>query len=98
VGTKWYKRIDTNAYKFQGSTDEECCLPKYCSQYSTSAPTEWKRKPDKNALGSTDVECYDQKYCSEYCCIGDNMILKPNSQNHVGSTDRECCLDRRTIG
>ena len=52
----WYKKVDTNAYKWQGSTNEECCIPKYCSQYTTATPTQWKRKPQKNALGSTDVE------------------------------------------
>ena len=30
--TKWFKKVDTNHFKFQGSSDEECCHPKYCSE------------------------------------------------------------------
>ena len=30
--SKWFKKVDTNHFKFRGSTDEECCHPKYCSE------------------------------------------------------------------
>ena len=87
----WYKKVDTNAYKWPGSTNEECCVPKYCSQYTTSTPTQWKRKPQKDALGSTDVECYDQLWCSDYCCVGAGWVKKPEAGTRPGSTDAECC-------
>mmetsp|Transcript_11064 Transcript_11064/g.26635 ORF Transcript_11064/g.26635 Transcript_11064/m.26635 type:complete len:619 (+) Transcript_11064:92-1948(+) len=90
-GTMWYKRVDTNVYKWQGSTNEECCVPKFCSQYVTSTPTQWKRKPAKNAQGSTDVECYDQLWCSDYCCVGAGWVRKPEAGTRPGSTDAECC-------
>ncbi|CAJ1443330.1 unnamed protein product, partial [Effrenium voratum] len=58
-GTQWYKKVDTNAHQYLGQTDEECCFPKYCSQYVTKLPlSKWKRNNTKGLQGSTDGECY----------------------------------------
>lgn len=95
-GTMWYKRIDTNAFKWQGNSDEECCYPKYCSQYTTEFPTKWKRKevaPGAPALiGSTDHECYDAQMCEKFCgCDKEGKILRHDANNTLGSTVDECC-------
>ncbi|CAK9058414.1 unnamed protein product [Durusdinium trenchii] len=93
VGTQWYKRVDTNIYKWQGSTNEECCMPIFCSQYTTSHPTRWTRKKDPSAKGSTDMECYDPLLCSDYCCDKQaGLEHRPNADKHQGSTDEECCV------
>eukprot|EP00930_Biecheleria_cincta_P063760 TRINITY_DN4929_c0_g1_i1.p1 TRINITY_DN4929_c0_g1~~TRINITY_DN4929_c0_g1_i1.p1 ORF type:complete len:596 (+),score=107.56 TRINITY_DN4929_c0_g1_i1:53-1840(+) len=93
-GTKWYKRMDTNSLKWQGSTDEECCYPLYCSQYVTQYPTKWTRKRFTGTplLGSSDPECYDPKMCSKFCCDANkSLALVADAEGVQGSTEDECC-------
>eukprot|EP00931_Biecheleriopsis_adriatica_P068523 TRINITY_DN4246_c0_g1_i2.p1 TRINITY_DN4246_c0_g1~~TRINITY_DN4246_c0_g1_i2.p1 ORF type:complete len:809 (+),score=168.47 TRINITY_DN4246_c0_g1_i2:79-2505(+) len=92
--TTWYKKVDTNHAKHQGSTDTECCVAKRCNQYTTKFSTKYKRKADKTLLGSTDEECYDPKLCSDHCCEGTHQKLKPHAEKILGSTDAECCLPK----
>ncbi|CAE7838872.1 unnamed protein product [Symbiodinium sp. CCMP2592] len=95
TSTKWYKKIDTNHFKFRGSTDEECCHPKYCSEYTSEFPSKYRRKPEdlqgKPRLGSTEAECYDELKCSDYCCKDKVLQLKEDAAQLLGSTDQECC-------
>ncbi|CAE7773006.1 unnamed protein product [Symbiodinium microadriaticum] len=95
TSTKWYKKVDTNHFKFRGSTDEECCHPKYCSEYTTEFPSKYRRKPEdlqgKPRLGSTEAECYDELKCSDYCCKDKALQLKEDAAQLLGSTDQECC-------
>eukprot|EP00930_Biecheleria_cincta_P001144 TRINITY_DN102306_c0_g1_i1.p1 TRINITY_DN102306_c0_g1~~TRINITY_DN102306_c0_g1_i1.p1 ORF type:complete len:607 (+),score=59.51 TRINITY_DN102306_c0_g1_i1:87-1907(+) len=94
-GTKWYKKQDTNTIQWQGSTDEECCLPLFCSQYQTPYPTQWKPKENlTNAtLGSTDAECSDPIWCSSFCGCSEAQGLTrlSDAANVQGSTADECC-------
>eukprot|EP00931_Biecheleriopsis_adriatica_P054989 TRINITY_DN32421_c0_g1_i2.p1 TRINITY_DN32421_c0_g1~~TRINITY_DN32421_c0_g1_i2.p1 ORF type:complete len:594 (-),score=120.15 TRINITY_DN32421_c0_g1_i2:76-1857(-) len=90
-GTAWYKKMDTNLYKYQGQTNEECCHPIFCSQYTTKQATRWKRKSDLSLQGSTDAECYDPVFCSDHCCPKD-MVTVDDANTTQGSTDEECCL------
>eukprot|EP00931_Biecheleriopsis_adriatica_P060455 TRINITY_DN36313_c0_g1_i1.p1 TRINITY_DN36313_c0_g1~~TRINITY_DN36313_c0_g1_i1.p1 ORF type:complete len:757 (+),score=115.14 TRINITY_DN36313_c0_g1_i1:105-2375(+) len=91
-GTQWYKKEDTNNYRWQGMTNAECCVPIYCSQYTTAHPTKWKRKADASKQGSTDRECYDKLLCEDHCCKKP-LILRPKPEEHQGSTDEECCVE-----
>eukprot|EP00930_Biecheleria_cincta_P000419 TRINITY_DN1008_c0_g1_i1.p1 TRINITY_DN1008_c0_g1~~TRINITY_DN1008_c0_g1_i1.p1 ORF type:complete len:627 (-),score=103.31 TRINITY_DN1008_c0_g1_i1:66-1886(-) len=93
-GTKWYKRADTNALKWQGSTDEECCYPLYCSQFSTLFPSQWKRKTSTTPLlGSTEPECYEPVFCSNFCGCKEakGTRLVADASGVQGSTVDECC-------
>ncbi|CAJ1333182.1 unnamed protein product [Effrenium voratum] len=92
--TKWFKKMDTNHFKFRGSTDEECCHPKYCSEFFTAFPTKYERKPEdhvKPRQGSTEAECYNELKCSDYCCVNPDLSLKEDAAQILGSTDAECC-------
>eukprot|EP00931_Biecheleriopsis_adriatica_P079292 TRINITY_DN52698_c0_g1_i2.p1 TRINITY_DN52698_c0_g1~~TRINITY_DN52698_c0_g1_i2.p1 ORF type:complete len:630 (+),score=78.50 TRINITY_DN52698_c0_g1_i2:46-1935(+) len=91
-GTAWWRKVDTNHYRWQGSTNEECCWPKYCSQYDTIYPTRWKRKTDPSLKGSTDPECYEKLLCREYCCADHDKVHIPDVGFRQGSTDEECCI------
>eukprot|EP00930_Biecheleria_cincta_P000426 TRINITY_DN1008_c0_g3_i1.p1 TRINITY_DN1008_c0_g3~~TRINITY_DN1008_c0_g3_i1.p1 ORF type:complete len:607 (-),score=89.29 TRINITY_DN1008_c0_g3_i1:229-2010(-) len=93
-GSKWYKRMDTNSLKWQGSTDEECCYPLYCSQYVTQYPTKWKRKQfsGQPLLGSSDPECFDPIMCNTFCCDSKKgLALVADASGVQGSTIDECC-------
>ena len=90
----WHTKMGTHAHKWQGGTNEECCIPKYSSQHTTSTSTQWKRKPQQNAQASTDVECYEQLWCSDYCCVGAGWMKKPEAGTRPASTDAECCTPR----
>lgn len=92
--SKWFKKVDTNHFKFRGSTDEECCHPKYCSEFFTAFPSKYQRKPenqDTPRQGSTEAECYDELKCSDYCCMNEALQLKEDASQILGSTDGECC-------
>eukprot|EP00913_Durusdinium_trenchii_P000056 g51.t2 len=81
--------LDTNFFKWKGSTDEDCCMPLFCSQYETKLPTKWKRKPSA-LLGSTDAECYEPVWCADFDgCGGEGLI--EDAKHKQGSTAPECC-------
>lgn len=92
--SKWFKKVDTNHFKFRGSTDEECCHPKYCSEFFTAYPSKYERKPEdqeKPRQGNTEAECYNELKCSDYCCVNHKLTLKEDAAEILGSTDEECC-------
>lgn len=88
-GTMYIRKKDTNFFKWKGSTDEDCCMPLFCSQYETKLPTKWKRKPSA-LLGSTDAECYEPVWCADFDgCGGEGLI--EDAKHKQGSTAPECC-------
>jgi len=83
---------------YVGSTEYECCNPRYCADYKgCDAGNDEAKLSDNNddgtpRLGSTDNECCNVVPCSEFnCSTGDGLWTAPAEPAGHGHSAAGCC-------
>ena len=91
-----------NKKLLKGSTADECCEKKLCSNWKCSDPTKWVQKADETNAeierrGWSDEECCTPISCSSVDCVPESLWT-PKSAEELegvqGSTSAQCCNPR----
>lgn len=105
VASQWLHKAanDSHGRRYNGSTDNECCKPKLCREYTCANSSAYRIASNlsEGARGSTDAECCTRRECEDYTCSDPSKYTKMashvaedaggNNIARLGYSDAECC-------